>query len=374
MKNKQRIALGLIAIMALSATACKKNEAPGAENTEQVNSVETEAPLAEEGGNPYEAIIVNYDKSIGFVDVKSPAKSEEEQKATLVAMAKLKAKGATSTEIFTFFKENIEGLRTPYSDDFAAYAISGIQKNSFEDYRQTEPYFSDMTRYDLYMKEAEKYEFSYLELKRHTDQIVDPVLKELMAKAIPQGYIYSTAEGMVFPVTDYTEFAKYKTLYSPEFGALLNQLAYNNVSILASDGGLVIGYDQVAARIFEADKQLQASKETENNKYHKFLVMEYVSNLSVLLFGLDNTPAYDYETLKLKEELALLYKKMAEEKDSKTATYIQMHMANLEAEKGLYTEATMDQIRKLIQKIKADYKVSPEDEAAYTEWYSGEMK
>ena len=102
--------------------------------------------------------------------------------------------------------------------------------------------------------------------------------------------------------------------------------------------------------------------------------MEYVSNLQVLLFGLDNTPAYDYETLKLREDLALVYKKMAEQKDSKTATYIQMHMSNLEAEKGLYTEVTMEKIRQLIAKVKADYKISPEDETAYSDWYSGQMK
>ncbi len=371
MKNRQWIALSLIGILAFSAAGCKKNAGNGEVYTQQSDSVETEAPAPEESGNPYESIIVTYDKAIGFVEVKGEPKTDEEQKAAVEAMKKLKLSGAKSSELFSYFKENIEGLRAPYSDDFAAYAISGIQKNSFVDYSQTEPYFSDMTRYDLYMKEAEKYEFSYLELKRHTDQIEDPALKALMEKASPQGYIYSTAEGMVFPVTDYTEFAKYKSLYSHEFGALLNQLAYNNINILASDGGLVISYDHVAARIFEADKQLQSATES---KYQKFLAMEYVSNLSVLLFGLDNTPAYDYETLKLKEDLALIYKQMAEQKDSKTATYIQMHMANLEVEKGLYTEATIEQIRKLIQKIKADYKVSPEDETAYSDWYSGEMK
>ncbi len=228
-----------------------------------------------------------------------------------------------------------------------------------------------MSHFEVFSKEAEKYDYSYLELKRHTGDIENPELKALMEKAIPQGYIYSSAEGMVFPVTDFTEFAKYKNLYSHEFGALLNQLAYNNVNILASDGGLVVGYDHVAARIFEADKQLQTASDS---KYQKFLAMEYVSNLSVLLFGLDNTPAYDYETLKLREDLALIFKQMAEQKDSKTATYIQMHMSTLEAEKGIYSDATMDKVRQLIQKVKADYKVAPEDETAYSDWYSGQMK
>lgn len=371
MKVKQWTALVLMATLVLSATGCKKNTPAQEGNQPPVNSVETEAPAAEESGNPFEAIISEYDQAIGFVEVKGEAKPEAEQQSALEAMKKLKASGASSEEIFSYFKAQIEGLRAPYSDDFAAYAISGIQKNSFEDYRQTEPYFSDMSHLEIYSKEAAKYDYSYLELKRHTADIENPEMKQLMEKAIPQGYIYSSAEGMVFPVTDYTEFAKYKNLYSHEFGALLNQLAYNNVSILASDGGLVVGYDHVAARIFEGDNQLQTS---EDNPYQKFLAMEYISNLSVLLFGLDNTPAYDYETLKLREDLALIYKKMAEQKDSKTATYIQMHMSNLEAEKGLYTEATMEKVRQLIAKVKADYKVSPEDETAYSDWYSGQMK
>lgn len=371
MKSKQLLALSLIAILALGVTGCKKSMEANQGTEPPVNSVETEVPSNEESGNPFESIIETYEKSIDYVDVSSQGKTEEEQKAALTAMQKLKASGATSKEIFSYFKENIEGLRTPYSDDFAVYAISGIQKNSFEDYTQTEPYFTDMAHFELFNKEIGKYEFSYLDLKRHTKDIENPELKALMEKAIPQAYIYSSAEGMVFPVTDYTEFAKYKSIYSPEFGALLNQLAYNNVNVLASDGGLVVGYDHIAARVFEADKQLQTASDS---KYQKFLAMEYVSNLSVLLFGLDNTPAYDYETLKLREDLALIFKKMAEQKDSKTATYIQMHMATLETEKGLYSDATMEQIRQLIQKVKADYKVSPEDETAYSDWYSGQMK
>ncbi len=134
MKSKQLIAMSLIAIFALGVTGCKKNTSTTGETKTPVNSVETAAPANEESGNPFETIIATYDKSIGFVEVSGHAKTEEEQKSALAAMKKLKLSGATSTELFSYFKENIEGLRAPYSDDFTAYAISGIQKNSFEDY------------------------------------------------------------------------------------------------------------------------------------------------------------------------------------------------------------------------------------------------
>lgn len=369
MNSKKWLSSLMILTLGLSLlTGCNKNPNTGEIPPESVTPVETTTPVEEAAVNPYAKIIETYSNKIGYLKVETEAKTEAEQQALVEEMKKLKKSGAKSIDIFKLYQDNIEGLRAPYSDDFAQTAISGLRLNSFNDYVQTEKYFNVRENLDEYFDEAEKYAFSYLDLKREADKIADPELKKIMADAAAQGYELISAEGMVFPVVDFTEFAKYKELYSPEFAAVLDQFSYSNVQILVSDGGLVASLDHMAARIFQAENEL---KNASDSKYQKYLAMIYADNFTLLLFGTNNSPAYDYETLKIREEMALLFKQMSTETDSKTATYIQMHMAVLEASEGKYDEATTAKINELINKIRSDFKVTEADETSFQNWMSG---
>ncbi len=371
MINKKWLSSFLILTLVLSlGTGCQKKAAIVEAPAESVTTVESTTPVAETPANPYADIIKGYESKIGYVSVSTPAKTEIEQKALVDAMMKLKAEKANSLKIFTFFKANIESLRTPYADEFAAYGLSALRLNSFEDYSQTEKYFSEEANMKQFYAEAEKVAFNYLDLKHEVDKLEDSELKKVMQTATPQGYIFASAEYMVFPVVDYTEFAKYKVLYSPEFAAILDQEAYDNVQILVSDGGLIAGLDHIAARIFEADQDL---KDSADNKYQKYLAMDYANRMAMILYGTDNSPMYDYETMKLREEVVLLYKKMASYKDTKTATYIEMQMAILAESDGKYNDATNAKIGELLKKIRTDYKVTPQDETNYQDWMSGNL-
>lgn len=372
MINKKWLSSFLLLIMTLSlATGCQKKVETVKPAAESVTTVESTPPVAETPVNPYAKIIEGYERKIGYVSVNTAAKSESEQKSLVDSMKKLKAEKADSLKIFAFFKANIESLRTPYADEFAAYGVSALRLNSFDDYSQTEKYFSVEANLNQFFAEAEKVAFNYLDLKHQVSKLADSDFKKVMEAATPQGYILSSAEGMVFPVVDFTEFAKYKVLYSPEFAAVMDQEAYDNAQILVSDGGLVVGLDQIVARIFEADQDL---KNSADNKYQKYLVMNYADRLAMLLYGTNNSPAYDYETLKIREEVALLYKKMVSYKDTKTATYIEMQMAILSESDGKYNDATIAKIGELLKKIRTDYNVTAQDETAYQDWMSGNLK
>lgn len=372
MINKKWLSSLLLLTLALSlATGCQKKAAIVETPAESVTAVESTTPVAEAPANPYAEIIKGYESKIGYVSVDAVAKSEAEQKSLVDAMKKLKAEKASSLKVFAFFKANIESLRAPYADEFAAYGVSALRLNSFNDYIQTDKYFSVEANLKQFFAEAEKVAFNYLDLKHQVSKLADSELKKMMEAATSQGYILSSAEGMVFPVVDFTEFAKYKVLYSPEFAAIMDQEAYDNAQILVSDGGLVAGLDHIAARIFEADQDL---KNSADNKYQKYLVMNYTDRLAMLLYGTNNTPAYDYETLKLREEVALLYKKMVTYKDTKTATYIEMQMAILEEADGKYTDATTAKIGELLKKIRTDYNVTPQDETGFQDLMSGNLK
>lgn len=368
--------LSVLLILTLTgalAAGCQKfqpqqPETPG----EAVTPVESTPPAEELPANPYSKIIEGYAAQIGYVTEETKeTQSEAAQKALVEDMKALKKQGADSKTVFGHFAANIASLEAPYSDEYAAYAISALQHNGFNDYVQFEPFFNEKANYDGFFKALEPFERNYLSLKRASGQITEPSLKAMFDLAAEQGYLLVSAEGMIFPVVDFTEFAKYKALYSPEFGALIDQYAYSNAQILVSDGGLVTGLDEVAARVFEAERALMTAEDT---KYQKYLVMVYIDHLRILLHGTDNSPAFDYETLKVRDEVSLLFKQLSAYENSKTATYIQMHMAALEASDGKYDEATYAKINALVEKIQADYKVTEADAASYQNWISGNLE
>lgn len=365
-RNKFLITL-MIGATLLALAGCQKSE-PTKEVEETVPPVESTTPEVEEAVNPYGDIIKSYQAKIPYVLNPAPLKETTKQQASLDAMEMLNETNASAKDVFTLFEADMPGLSPEFADKFAAAALSALRRNSFEDYRQTEKYFSDMKNLDKFFAAAEPYGFNYYDLKLNADQVTDPEIKKILTEAKAQGYMMASSEGMVYPIVDYAEFAKYKVYYTQDFAALMEQLAYGNVEILLSDAGIKTSLDHIVARVFEAENQLKDIKE---GPYQKYLAMEYIEHLRLLLFGSDNSPAYDYETLKLREEVALLYKKMASYEGTKTATYVQMHMALLEASDGKYDDATMDKIRALFTKIEADFKISEADQTAYYDWLSG---
>lgn len=371
--SKKWLAIGLVTVVAVGMTGCKKPQTAPTDETDggAVTTIETNTQgetAVDETTNPYANIIVKYQEKIGYVAEPQAAKPDQEQQASVDAMEMLNKSNASSKEIFTLFKADIEGLRGAQADAFAAAALSGLRRNSFNDYSQTEPYFSDMANLQKFFDAAEPFAFNYYDLKKSADQVKDPELKKMFDKMAEQGYMLASAEGMVFPIVDYCEIAKYKKNYTPAFAAVMDQLAYGNVEIIMSDGGIRTTLDHIVARVFEAENQL---KTLEEGPYQKYLAMEYIENLRLLFFGSDNSPAYDYETGKLREEVALLYKKMASYEGSKTATYVQMHMEILEASQGKYDEATNDKIRSLFTKIQSDFKIGESEQNGYYDWLSG---
>ena len=147
--QKKWLAIGLVAVLAMGVVGCKKTSSASTDEnaTSPVNTVESNAEgvtEVSESSNPYASIIKMYQEKIKYVTQPEAAKSEKDQQASVDAMEMLNKSSASSKEIFTLFKADIGGLRGTFADAFTQAAISGLRRNSFKDYSQTETYFSDM--------------------------------------------------------------------------------------------------------------------------------------------------------------------------------------------------------------------------------------
>lgn len=374
MKRIQTIlALSLTVALTLSLTACKKPEPKPTDNapspvTSTPNTSGTETP-----SDPFAEAIEALRAKIPYVseaDLKPAA--DDVQKQLLADMAALVKAQKPSSEVFAAFEQGVVQLSPENASQYAAMALSVIRKNSFEDYKPYEDFFGAMPgseKQNAFYEQAKAVGYNYYDLKQKADSIADADLKQMFDQAKTQGYLLVSAEGMIFPIVDYTAFAKYKVAYTKDFAALMEQEAFGCIEIMVSDAALIVPVEHVAALALEADRQLS---EVPEGKYRDYLAMNYVDYLRMIFFGTDNTPMYDYETGKIREEVAVLYKRLAAMTGTKTADYVTMQMAILEESGGKYDDASREKINGLLDKILKDYAVTEERKNSYYSWMSGE--
>lgn len=372
MKNTKRyMAIGLALAIGITGVGCAKKEAPKSEGT-AAKPVATQPVV--ESKNPYDSEIQALRTKINYVKKdEAGLLNADEQVKVIGQMRELIKKGSDSKTIFTAFEKDITHLSPENADAFATAAMAGLRKNSFNDYKPYEAFFGDASttsaKQAAFFDGAKAYGYNYFDLKQHPEAVKDESVKAQLANAASQGYLLVSSEGMVYPIVDYVALAKYKAYFTPDFAAVMDQQAFSVIDILVSDAALIVPIDHIAALVLEADQQIADAKDP---KYKKYLVMIYTDYMRMLFFGTDNTPMYDYDSGKLREEVATLYKKLAGITGTKTADYVAMQMKILEASNGKYDEKVTKQINELLEKVYQDHEVTESDKNVYYSWMSGE--
>lgn len=370
---KSILALSLAAVVLFSLSACKQSEPNGGKPvpdpvTSTPNQTSPQTP-----SNPFSEAISGLRSKINYVGIDQIKPAEDSVQQQLLAdMAALVKAKKPSAEVFSTFEKGVVQLSPEHATQYAAMALSVLRKNSFEDYKPYEDFFGAMPgseRQNAFYEKAKAAGYNYYDLKQASATIEDPDLLQIFQQAKAQGYLLVSAEGMIFPIVDYTEFAKYNAAYTKDFAALMDQEAFGCIEILVSDAALIVPVELVSALALEADRQLS---EVPEGKYKDYLAMNYADYLRMLFFGTDNTPMYDYETGKLREEVAVLYKRLAAMTGTKTADYVTMQMGILEDNDGKYDDGTRDKINGLLDKVLKDYEVTEQRKNDYYSWMSGE--
>ncbi|MFC4104090.1 hypothetical protein [Paenibacillus xanthanilyticus] len=160
------------------------------------------------------------------------------------------------------------------------------------------------------------------------NQVTDDKVKRAIENVWAEGYKLEATEGMIFPVVDYGLLKKHAGSLSPQLVDYIALLALESDEKSSSDAGLVISWDQLAERTLAHEAYLTRYPDAPEFARVKQLFQNY---LSMYLYGLNNTPVFDFDTYKLAEEVKASYTKtVAAHPDTKTGEIVKGFLAVLE--------------------------------------------
>jgi hypothetical protein len=362
------VALALAAILALAG--CSPAEPPQTPPAETpVPEIMTPAP---ETANPtevkYKAILEAYQKALPAEPVTRTPASQEDQTKLVTQMVQLFEDEASTKAIFDLYLSGISKLSPEQADKFTAYAISGMRGNSFEDYTAVEKYGNDPGFFESFLKEAERVQYKYVVLNQDPELIQDPEVRKVVEEAKNQGYYVASSEGMLYYLVDFTEFAKCRNYNSLPMASLIETLAIDSLDPIASDAAMIISSSTLAARTYNIEKMLE---EHQNSHYGQYLAVRFKDHMTMLLYGLNNTPTFSYETNRITEGAVDLFKEIQTLEDSFMAELVRTFMEILEANDGIIDEAAREKAKEIFVKMDEKYNVTDEVLDDFGQWMSG---
>lgn len=253
-------------------------------------------------------------------EVNNPPAVEESKQDKVMAEFMTFAEGNPKPDaIIEFMDKNIAEV----SKENASRMLDELEK-SLKDNLQglEEEYYSTAVQEAMY--NAYKSEFDLSKL----DSIQDSEVKGLLEKTKAMGYKVETAEGMFFPIINY-EFLK---RFSPYAGAdmkdYIDIMAVESNKVPAKDAALVIGWDEVIERALVQESFISKHSSSAKVEGIKELQERYVT---FILYGLNNTPLFSYDTKKINPEAKEVYiKAVADNTDSELMKLLRRYMEILE--------------------------------------------
>ena len=141
-----------------------------------------------------------------------------------------------------------------------------------------------------------------------TDSYIDSLdnkeVKELLVETKNSGYKIETAEGMFFPVIDYSSYKKYRNAVSQDIAAFIDIMAIESDKTPVKDAGLMINWAEIIKR---AGTQEQFIKEYGNSAKVEDIRQLLKRYAALALYGTNNTPLFNYETKQMAPEAKKTY-------------------------------------------------------------------
>ncbi|MFF2484562.1 hypothetical protein [Paenibacillus sp. NPDC058071] len=167
--------------------------------------------------------------------------------------------------------------------------------------------------------------------------IEDKDVRQLVVTKLSGGYKLEQAEGTIFPIVDYAMQIKFTSFLSEEMNNYVQLKAVESDEPAAKDGGLVITWKQLSERAVMAEAFVAAYPGVPEAEEALGLYLD--SYLPMYIYGLNNTPVFDYDTYKLKDEVKDSYKKIIQEQpDTVTAVIVERFLKVLEHSNGMVYE------------------------------------
>jgi hypothetical protein len=204
---------------------------------------------------------------------------------------------APADELFASLKQMISQVQPAVADDLIRTLDAYYKDNLPLVEKQFEP--------EKVQNQLNTMEFPFT--KEMLPNVKDESVRTLIEKTLAGGYRLETTEGYVFPIVDYSELLAFSDNVTTQMKTYLELMAMESNAMSASDGGIVISWDELASRVLAAESYVVMFPDSEE----RVKVEEtYIRYLNFYLIGLNNTPIFDYETFTLLPDKKSQYEQM----------------------------------------------------------------
>lgn len=144
------------------------------------------------------------------------------------------------------------------------------------------------------------------EILNELSAISDPALKDALQAVSDRGYKIIVPEGMYEAVIDYGVYREFEKYLPPDIAAYIEIMAAESGGRMAEDGAIIIPLEEVYARALACESFETGYPDSVKRDDVKALYCRYIN---AYFYGLNNTPAFDYESNKLSREFLDSYQK-----------------------------------------------------------------
>jgi hypothetical protein len=244
-------------------------------------------------------------------DTVSTADSNNMQKDVIDDFNALIATNPQSFQVLAFLSENIEKV----SKDEASKMVLKLEEVQKAFFPELEDRFINDDEIGPKLNDLLKPEYNIDEINDidSINKINDAKLKQLLLDTQNGGYKVDMAEGMFYPVIDYSVYKKFGSYLTDDIKDFIDLMAVESNKAPAKDAALVISWDEVLNRALNQEKFLSTYPDSLKLSEIKALYLKYVF---FSLFGLNNTPAFSYDTKQMQQELRNSYEAFLKVEDS----------------------------------------------------------
>lgn len=300
-KNKKSISRSVLSVMSILMigasllSGCAKKTVDASETTpaqQNTSSAQKTSAIQEKG------------------DVKEDAK-----KKVMDEFKQLLENNSKPDTVIAFIDKNLPNI----TKESASVMVTSLEELQLKYLPQFEErYYGENIQKNMNKVYKPGFDLSKLE------EIQDKELKELLSETRDMGYKVETAEGMYFPIMNYEYYKKYSSNVTEDIKDYIDIMAVETNKVPAKDAALVIGYDEVINRALKQEAFIKTYGSSAKAEDMKKLQKKYIT---FMLYGLNNTPLFSYETKVINPEAKAVYlNAVKNNKDSSLITMLGKYM------------------------------------------------
>lgn len=170
------------------------------------------------------------------------------------------------------------------------------------------------------------------------EKLIDPKAKELESIIKEYGFFISSSEGTIFFEKDPSFLNNFTTYLSERMNVFKKQYIKEIKFPIAKDGAIIISTKELIERMLFWENFAVTNKNFELPEYAQ---VEFEMNLFYLMFGMDNTPIFDWNSqpYTIRPELIKEFERVIEEHPkSKSVKYLEDYLVFIKDKKFIHTK------------------------------------